>query len=446
MIQEVPPCTCGSTAKIKKYVEEQRLIQLLMGLNESYKSIRGQILMMNPLPSIATNLQCTHCKKYGHVKVTCNRINGFPSYFKFTKSKRQDSTAHNVIDNSTPGGGSGGLDKASIENSTISNEQYQQLMQLMSNLNNNFNKSVNSMITDGAMDNSGKFLYSKGKHVSYVFNVVNNNNKQQSSWIIDSGTTDHICCDQNLFSSIHTFSHSHFLSLPNGQSIPITQSGKVPIHENITLNDVLYVPQLKNNLISFTKVTSQLKVWILFTDEFCAMHAPLLKSSLIIGKRISDLYIREYKLLKQPSTPQFHSCLSCNKINVLNYWHNRLGHLPCNNRDKFMPRSKSCVFIGYPCGQKGYKVLDLQKKAISVSRDVKFIEDVFPLHRMSSFNNQPRYFPILVSDNDIFDSSGDVSKQIQEPQENDNITPDQSQQSEDIHDPNVVDPIQPRRT
>nr|KAJ0190415.1 hypothetical protein LSAT_V11C800399240 [Lactuca sativa] len=277
MIQDVSLCTCGSTAKIKKYVEEQRLIQLLMGLNESYKSICSQILMMNPLPSIDT---------------------------------RQGSTVQNVIDSSTPGGGYGDLDKTSIENYTISNEQYQQLMQLMSNLSNNFNKSVNSVIINGAMDSSGEFLDLKGKHFSYAFNFVNNN-KQQSSWIIDSGATDHICCDQNLFSSIHTFSHSHFISLPNGQSIPVTKSGKVPIHENIILNDVLYAPQFKNNLISVTKVTSRLKVWILFTDEFCAMYSPLSKSSLIIGKRVNDIYSREYKLLKQPLTPQFHSCLSC---------------------------------------------------------------------------------------------------------------------------------------
>ena len=54
MIQEIPPCTCGSATALNKFVEEQRLIQLLMGLNDSYKAVRGQILMMTPLPSIAT--------------------------------------------------------------------------------------------------------------------------------------------------------------------------------------------------------------------------------------------------------------------------------------------------------------------------------------------------------------------------------------------------------
>ncbi|XP_068339019.1 uncharacterized protein [Pyrus communis] len=38
-------CTCGAQH------ETNRLMQFLMGLNESYSAIRGQILLMNPLPS-----------------------------------------------------------------------------------------------------------------------------------------------------------------------------------------------------------------------------------------------------------------------------------------------------------------------------------------------------------------------------------------------------------
>ncbi|RVX07423.1 hypothetical protein CK203_022506 [Vitis vinifera] len=32
--------------------DQQKLMQFLMGLNESYSAIRGQILLMNPLPSV----------------------------------------------------------------------------------------------------------------------------------------------------------------------------------------------------------------------------------------------------------------------------------------------------------------------------------------------------------------------------------------------------------
>ena len=40
-------CSCGVDHK------RRRLMQFLMGLNESYSAIRGQILLMNPLPDVA---------------------------------------------------------------------------------------------------------------------------------------------------------------------------------------------------------------------------------------------------------------------------------------------------------------------------------------------------------------------------------------------------------
>ncbi|XP_019263197.1 PREDICTED: uncharacterized protein LOC109240960 [Nicotiana attenuata] len=46
-------CTCGAKASMQKAEEDRRLIQFLMGLNEVYTIVRGSILMMNPLPSLA---------------------------------------------------------------------------------------------------------------------------------------------------------------------------------------------------------------------------------------------------------------------------------------------------------------------------------------------------------------------------------------------------------
>nr|KYP53678.1 Copia protein [Cajanus cajan] len=45
---------------------------------------------------------------------------------------------------------------------------------------------------------------------------------------------------------------------------------------------------------------------------------------------------------------------------------------------KFDEKGRACVFMGYPSGQKGYKVYDTEKKEIQISRDVIFCEDEFP--------------------------------------------------------------------
>lgn len=46
-------CVCGAKANLHKTEHDRRLIQFLVGLNEVDTTIRGNILMMNPLPSMA---------------------------------------------------------------------------------------------------------------------------------------------------------------------------------------------------------------------------------------------------------------------------------------------------------------------------------------------------------------------------------------------------------
>ncbi|XP_070047351.1 uncharacterized protein [Nicotiana tomentosiformis] len=148
-------CTCGAKANMHKAEQDRRLIRFLIGLNEVYIVVRGSILMMNPLPSIAqafsiliqeekqrevmpsnhlmmesasmnvsglanpvfrtnyaqqrnttgnnsyrgsypsnrSHLFCDYCKKQGHTKDKCYKLHGFPQDFKFTKGKSTASAA-----------------------------------------------------------------------------------------------------------------------------------------------------------------------------------------------------------------------------------------------------------------------------------------------------------------------------------------------------------------
>jgi hypothetical protein len=66
------------------------------------------------------------------------------------------------------------------------------------------------------------------------------------------------------------------------------------------------------------------------------------------------------------------------------------------HKDKFAPRSIRCVFIGYPPGQKGYRLYNLETREVFCSRDVIFKETVFPFKKGVQVSPQPtKHWPEL---------------------------------------------------
>lgn len=54
------------------------------------------------------------------------------------------------------------------------------------------------------------------------------------------------------------------------------------------------------------------------------------------------------------------------------------------HKTKFEPRTTPHIFLGYPFGIKGYKVLNLQTERLHVSRDVLLHEHIFPFMSLAN--------------------------------------------------------------
>ncbi|GJQ93956.1 putative RNA-directed DNA polymerase [Tanacetum coccineum] len=172
---DLPACVCEGSDKLKEHAQLLRLMQFLMGLDDVYGSVRSIILTSDPIPDVksafatlsrdeshrnssvvsntsksgptafaarntsnvgstsnsnnrrferVSNLVCKHCNMTGHTIERCFELVGYPPGFK--KNVNNQNNSNNV---------SNGDDKSDHNKSashTLTNDQYQRLMVLLS--------------------------------------------------------------------------------------------------------------------------------------------------------------------------------------------------------------------------------------------------------------------------------------------------------------------------
>ncbi|XP_062119205.1 uncharacterized protein LOC133832951 [Humulus lupulus] len=82
-------------------------------------------------------------------------------------------------------------------------------------------------------------------------NLVNSNPRE---WLIDTGSTWHICSDKILFKSFEQLTNGEKLFMGNSATSKIEGQGKVILKmtfgKELTLNNVLYISDIRKNLVS----------------------------------------------------------------------------------------------------------------------------------------------------------------------------------------------------
>ena len=350
--QPVPVCHCGGLRVWTDYQHREYVLQFLMGLNDSYAQIRGQILMMDPLPAInkvfslviqeerhrtvgysysgshnsdpmtfgsnsnapagssggsktrRDRITCSYCGFQGHIKDKCYKLVGYPPGWKFkNKGPNSSSMANNseVLESLNAGSSESTV-------SSLTTMQCQQLIQLLTN--------QLSSTSSASTENS-----STGPSVS---NFAGNKVKiQNKGWIIDSGVTHHVCNDISLFDSSIDVQNVR-VTLPTGITVPIDRVGSVILSKDVKLLNVLFVPTFRYNLLSVSAFTDTLSLSMVFTPDACIIQEPSRGKMIGKGSRKGQLYQLDFDSFVADKA--FVAASRIPTSNILSLWHSRLGH------------------------------------------------------------------------------------------------------------------------
>ncbi|KAF2311985.1 hypothetical protein GH714_027668 [Hevea brasiliensis] len=148
---------------------------------------------------------------------------------------------------------------------------------------------------------------------------------RSDAWFVDSGCSNHMCGNQEMFSSLDT-SFTHSVKLGNNARMKVTGKGEVKLSLKgvcYTVSDVYCVPELRNNLLSVGQLQEK-GVAVLFKDGVCSLYHPLkgkMAESVMSANRMFIL------LGESPAAAENEKCLQVGSPDESILWHHRYGHL-----------------------------------------------------------------------------------------------------------------------
>jgi len=166
-------------------------------------------------------------------------------------------------------------------------------------------------------DNVRNFKGKKNVHVGLATMLYSMSRTLSSEWIVDSSCTNHLCFEKEKFENFYKYQKDAIV-IGDNSTLEVQGIGSVRIHGKV-LDDVLYVPKLRMNLLSVIQVARKG-----FSFEFDSQTWFIKKglATLVKGSVKDNLYIMDQVPSKM--------CLATSVCSKGNLWHHCLGHL--NNK------------------------------------------------------------------------------------------------------------------
>ncbi|KAK2991664.1 hypothetical protein RJ640_028939 [Escallonia rubra] len=173
-----------------------------------------------------------------------------------------------------------------------------------------------------AMDCYQRFNHTYHRDLPKAMASLSVSDALKDTWFPDTGAFEHMTVDEGKLTNSKPYFGPDKIVVGNGEKLKITHIGDEKVQvgsKDLTLQNVLVVPQIKKNLLSVSQLTSQFPYIFEFSsDGFVIKHRETRKE-IASGSRSGGLYA-----LDQCGGEIFFS----NRFTVASdeVWHQRLGH------------------------------------------------------------------------------------------------------------------------
>ncbi|CAA7057513.1 unnamed protein product [Microthlaspi erraticum] len=350
-------CTCNLSAEFEKKREDDRIHHFLLGLDDNvYGAVRASIISTDPLPNMnqvyakvksveridtvtrgrehqgsqtafvaltknfgaavkdKSKLICKTCKKIGHTEETCFQVIGYPSWW--TEKPQQNGRGGGRSGRGGRGGRGGMIRANAAVVSAVGETSAEAEKHGYAGLNNDQWTTLIKLLDENKITtprlNGKSFL---------------------SEWVLDTGASNHMT-GYIEFLVDQKYALPCSVGLPNGTQSVCREKGTVVFDEEFELRNVLFVPDLKCNLISVSQLIADLDIVLQIANKGCVLQDRTTRNLSGVGELRDGLYF--FRRLTRVNA------FRLNKDEAEDVWHQRLGH-PSNGVFDLLPVVSSRV-------------------------------------------------------------------------------------------------------